>query len=548
MTGLPDSFDIDTNKYNFGDPRPILHNFLLEEYPIVFASPFWEPVDKFDNKDVITFTCSEKGNVNIKWPSRLSTKADMKQMIQSNDGYNPIIILPAIIIGRNRCVSGSKTSDRHAVLFLYNHITKELERIDIKKFSLSGFKMKSMDKKVPKLINREQHELYYIRDFEIPPHLFERDAPLNNLIKQKAHIYPPILLMYLNLRATYYKEPRESITKRLLQAIEKPTQLTNLWKRYVAYHNQYTMSSVCNFATRIRNPANNKCINTDNKTYLLNQPEKTCPVNKVKNPLTGRCIKSSNVVNVDFIPGIDKTRVGYTEKMEKIGSSTTTVYTAVANFSKFKNVFLTYPRNFHLKDINRDAFQVNWNAVSQKLYISRIIRKQWRQQMQNDNIRFIVSFASLSAGKSNGRHANSIIFDKMTNELELFDPMGRELSKKFKSRVFYKTVFTSLRNGKSPILPKDAKLVVTEDYYPYDNLFQSREIEEVSDHPGKSCAIWRLYWVVLRLSNPNIDRKALINASMRHIRAQESFTTFIRKFNKYAIKITDKVFPDRPID
>jgi hypothetical protein len=149
--------------------------------------------------------------------------------------------------------------------------------------------------------------------------------------------------------------------------------------------------------------------------------------------------------------------------------------------------------------------------------------------------------------KNKGRHANSIIYDKKTNELELFDPMGREISTKFKSHVFYKELLKSLQTGKSPILSKDVKLVVTEDYYPYDNLFQSREVEEVSDYKGGSCAIWRLYWVVLRLSNYNIDRKALINASMRHIRAQESFTAFIRKVNKYFIKLTDKVFPDRVV-
>lgn len=548
MMELPDSFDIDTNKFNFGDPRPILHNFLLEEFPTVFASPFWEPVEKFDNKDVFKFKCSEQGHVQIAWPSRRTTNTDMKQLIQYNDGYNPIIILPAIIIGRNRCLAGGTTADRHAVLFLYNHMTKELERIDIKKFSLSGFKMKFMDKKVPVLINRVQPELYYIRDFDIPPQLFERDASLHHLKQKKAHIYPPILLMYLNLRATYYKEPRESIVKRLTQFMEKPNstqQLTHLWKRYVAYHNRTNMASACNLGVRIRNPANNKCINVDNKKYLLEQPEATCPVNKVANPLTGRCIHPSKVVHVDFIPRIMKTHVGYNEKLVTIGNPSIAIYSAVATLNKFKNAFLTYPRNIHVDDITRDAFQIRWNAPSLKLSIARGLRAQWREQMQNDKYRFIVSFATLSAGKSNGRHANSVIYDKVTNDLEIFDPMGRELTNRFKSRAFYNKLFTSLKSGKSPILPKGAKLVTTEEYYPFDNLYQSREIEEISDYKGGSCALWRLYWVMMRLSNPDIDRKSLINASMRYIRAQESFTVFIRKFNKYALNIMDKKYPNR---
>lgn len=558
LLDLPDSFDIDTNRFNFGDPRPILHNFLLEEFPTVFASPFWGPLDKFENKDVITFVCSERGHVRVAWPTRKSTKASMIELLKYNDGYNPLIIIPAVIIGQNRCVplaedgSGNRTLDRHVVLFMYNHITKELERIDIKKFALSGFKMQSMDKKVPALINKEQRELYYIRDFEIPHHLFEREGALYHLCQKKPHIYPPILLMYLKLRAMHYKEPRELVMKRLVNAIDgQPNHLWTLWKRYVAYHNRTNPSMACHFGVRIRNPANNKCVNVDNKNYLLYHPEKTCPLNKVKNPLTGRCIQASKAVHVNFIPRIAKTHLAYNEKQVSIGNPSTSAYAALATIGKFKHAFLTYPRHMHIEDMGRNAFKIMWNAETKKISMSRSIRQQWREQManenENDKHRFIITFASLGAGQKAGRHANSIIYDKKTRELELFDPMGRELSPKFNSHVFYKKLLVSFKSGNNPILPKDAKLVITQDYYPLDNLFQSREVEEVSDYEGGSCALWRLYWILLRMSNPDIDRKSLIYASMRYIRDQESFTGFIRKFNKYVINIVNRKFPDRPV-
>jgi len=523
----PDAFDLDEFRMVYGDPRPTLHNFLLKKHSNTFVSvvPTQKQTTKFSIKHVMQYACdSEWSKVTKKdRPTRLPEQDEyMKQTLLN--GAKPIVIIPVMAINKNRCAY-SNNRDKHVTYYFYNRVTRELERIDLKKYSLQGFKMLILDRYAPNLLKSLQPKMRHLKELDLPTFL-------ENVASRRARIYPVFALAYLCLRAKYPNERRNSIMKRMktLSAVD----YAEHWKLYVKYVKQVISKSAkaCKSKKFIRNPANNKCIVKDNASLLVEAPMKTCMLNKVVNPISGRCVLPESAISINLLEKeLRRIKVRPGEEYLHLDSQNVRLWSLLTVLKNYPYAWYTYPHSDKdISKIPKAKTNIKWTADDEKLHISKDIINEWKAGIRNTSVRFVISFVSM---KSGGMHANSVIYDKKKNVLEIFDPMGNESSSSYKPDKFYDQVN---RHFRGKLVPKDVNIITPRDYCPPSNIFQSKEVDEVTNVGiGGACAIWRLWWMHIRLANPDIDSKKLVKAAMRGLTRYESFTVYIRSYQKYIL-------------
>lgn len=73
-----------------------------------------------------------------------------------------------------------------------------------------------------------------------------------------------------------------------------------------------------------------------------------------------------------------------------------------------------------------------------------------------------------------------------------------------------------------------------DDYCPLIPIFQSKELDEI---PGRdvrgNCAVWRLWYVNVRLANPYLERKELIELAVAKLKNMGNLYKFIKSYQKY---------------
>lgn len=169
----------------------------------------------------------------------------------------------------------------------------------------------------------------------------------------------------------------------------------------------------------------------------------------------------------------------------------------------------------------------------------------------SDKIRFIILKLTLLTGPRN-THANIIIYDKKTNTVERFDPYGAIpymdvddldiiLKKKLK-KIFGKDNFTYLA-------PKDYMDIA---FQTISN--DSEKIVKNLGDPFGYCLAWTFWYLEMRITNPNIHPKALVEISIKKINNTEGsdsiskFITFIRNYANKLDKEKNKILSIMNID
>jgi len=143
--------------------------------------------------------------------------------------------------------------------------------------------------------------------------------------------------------------------------------------------------------------------------------------------------------------------------------------------------------------------------------------------------RFIVipfGFSCLSGG-----HANFLVYDSKTKEMERFEPNGSmdgecythpEMDAKIK-RLFNENVKKDMVK----------KMYTPLEFCPRVNFqrIQHKEGEKKIGDPAGFCAAWAAWYADTRLSNPNKTRKQVIDMALKKLNDDpESFTSFIRSY------------------
>ena len=118
------------------------------------------------------------------------------------------------------------------------------------------------------------------------------------------------------------------------------------------------------------------------------------------------------------------------------------------------------------------------------------------------NKRFIVMHLGLP------QHANCLIYDTKLKELERYDPVGAGAVDIGITNIIDRHLKQAFITGENPIIGKDVKYISPLDYCPVG--LQEQKNKTGRGDPGGFCHWWTLYYMDLRLSNPDVPRSTLL--------------------------------------
>ena len=153
---------------------------------------------------------------------------------------------------------------------------------------------------------------------------------------------------------------------------------------------------------------------------------------------------------------------------------------------------------------------------------------------KTNNKRFMVGTISLTL------HLNAFVYDMQLQTLEIFEPHGAgsaALADEYPDEM-YTAIYTVMRRY-VPI----KKLIRPDDYCPRGpqvldaNMSSMFNAMLIKDKPIGYCGAWSLYYLDLRLSNPDIPQETLISSF--NARFWYNSLTFINAYSNFIIKMYD---------
>jgi ankyrin repeat protein len=160
---------------------------------------------------------------------------------------------------------------------------------------------------------------------------------------------------------------------------------------------------------------------------------------------------------------------------------------------------------------------------------------------KSDGYRWFVIPIGIEIGSYS--HANYLIFDMELMQVERFEPHG---GLPLVGLNYDPEYLDSVITNYIDVSGLKFEYIKPSDYLPNIG-FQVKEINELkSDYigdPNGFCALWCIWWVDLRLSNPDISRKKLVKYINRElINGKYSYRKLIRDYSFYITEIRNKLF------
>lgn len=190
-------------------------------------------------------------------------------------------------------------------------------------------------------------------------------------------------------------------------------------------------------------------------------------------------------------------------------------------------------------------FEIIW--IYQKLFFPSEFAQSIKECLDK-GVRFIV--IPLGIELHNGNHANYLIYDSEINEIERFEPTGSHNPYRFN---YNPTLLDTMLERKLKEIIKDVIYVKPSDYLPKIGFqlldtMESGRAKRIGD-PGGFCAAWAMWYVDMRISNPGIPRKILVEGIIKKIKQyNHSFKNIIRNYTNNIIEIRDKILSKGNID
>ena len=166
-------------------------------------------------------------------------------------------------------------------------------------------------------------------------------------------------------------------------------------------------------------------------------------------------------------------------------------------------------------------------------YSKLTINKEFINIFKICNKRFIIFPVSFFSSIGRGGHANMLIYDNKTKELERFDPHGKMTN--FDYTVMYSDFDKEIQKEF-----KNNGIEISNYYTPLDFCpsisFQKLEKDDkkIIGDPGGFCQAWSSWYVDLRLSNPDLPRDDVVQIAIRKIKQDpKGFKSFIRSYASF---------------
>lgn len=190
-------------------------------------------------------------------------------------------------------------------------------------------------------------------------------------------------------------------------------------------------------------------------------------------------------------------------------------------------------------------FEIIW--AFNHLYVNYKFNENFNNCLNNTKKRFII--IPLGIELSQGSHANYLIYDKKYNEIERFEPNGADMPQYFNYNAdemdkSLKEIIGKITPNVTYFKPKDFLPKIgfqLLDSYEYKN-------KKIGDPEG-FCALWAIWYVDMRISYKDIDRKKLVDLLIQQIKLNNiSFRNMIRNYAYDIIQIRDKILSSADID
>jgi ankyrin repeat protein len=190
-------------------------------------------------------------------------------------------------------------------------------------------------------------------------------------------------------------------------------------------------------------------------------------------------------------------------------------------------------------------FEIVW--VHQRLYLVEGFYEQFKKCLQNPKVKYII--VPIGIEMREGSHAGYLIYNVLTKEVERFEPHGSTTP----PGLYYNpNLLDEILEARFKTIDDDIKYVRPLEYLPKIG-FQLMDISEnkkkkIGDPLG-FCALWCIWYVDMRLTYRDFDRKKLVEILMKTVKSQNiSFRNLIRNYGKYIIDMRDKILLNSQMD
>ena len=196
--------------------------------------------------------------------------------------------------------------------------------------------------------------------------------------------------------------------------------------------------------------------------------------------------------------------------------------------------------------INYLNFEIVW--VYHKMFYPTNFDEKFKKCILNKKSKYII--IPIGIELVNGSHSNYLIYDINKNEIERFEPNGYHNPYKLNYNPY---LLDKLLEKKFKQIDNNIIYFKPKDFLPKIG-FQSLDATESSKFkkigdPGGFCAAWTIWYVDMRLSNPTIERKELIEEIIKKIKKYNfSFKNIIRNYTVKITNLRDEILKEGQID
>ena len=179
-------------------------------------------------------------------------------------------------------------------------------------------------------------------------------------------------------------------------------------------------------------------------------------------------------------------------------------------------------------------FEIVW--IYKKLFFS----ENFIENFKKCKSRFII--IPLGIELKIGSHANYLIYDRKTNEIERFEPYGSEPPHGFN---YDADLLDNILAFKFNEIDSKIKYIEPNKYlhkigFQYHDIYEPKT-GKIGD-PSGFCALWSIWYADNRLKYPDIDRKSLVKKLVKEIKIKNvSFKNLIRNYSTTITDLRDKV-------
>ena len=298
--------------------------------------------------------------------------------------------------------------------------------------------------------------------------------------------------------------------------------------------------------------------NTDNeickrivhdKLYdIYKNSNQKCGYTSYPQKISKKCIelntinKSTSVELCSFVGITLDILIGLIYLLKKHSNSCSTL---TSNFLKNKDL-CSYYENVGLKTNAKCEFlnfEIVW--IYKKLFFSENFSQNFKKCLDNKENKKEVRFIIIPLGIEikEGSHANYLVFDKKTYELERFEPYGSSSPYKFN---YSSKLLDNILSFKFNEIDNEIKYISPELYLPkigfqYFDAYEPKT-KKIGD-PGGFCALWSIWYTDMRLTYPDISRDSLVNKLLKEIKLKNiSFKNLIRNYSVGITTLRDTIF------